>query len=378
MKKKDDKFRDAIFVIVNEESCPLYSVGEEITVESYGLSMSNYKPSCLYLARQVTSVVASKDTFGGISGLSTQKTRYDCGGCEGLIHFEYKKDRDFATLQMKLLEEAEEKRRKKHLERYFGVLRKIKLFDPLEDDALADFTVLLEFKTIPFGKMVVKKGSPGTNFFIILQGQVEVRADDGTKLVDLGEGEMFGEMSLLSAEPFLHSVASLNTSQLAILSVKNFKEILKKHPVLQMFLFKLLVDRAQAMTLKSGNIASGMTGELSEIAPVDLFQLINAARKTGTVNFTLDKGRGMVFFREGEIVYAGYRKLRKKEAVYALLGITSGHFSYTKGIPDVLNNAPPISGFMGMMMEGVQSLDESRDLNTQGDDDKGLPPQPQI
>ncbi len=378
MKKQEEKFRDAIFVIVNEESCPLYSVGEEIKVESYALSLSNYKPGCLYLARQVAAVVATKEKLGGISRIPSQKTRYDCGGCEGLIHFEYKKDRDFATLQMKLLDEAEEKRRKKHLERYFGVLRKIKLFDPLEDDALTDLTVLLEFKTIPFGKMVVKKGSPGTNFFIILQGQVEVRADDGSKLVDLGEGEMFGEMSLLSAEPFTHSIVSLNTSQLALLSVKNFKEILKKYPVLQMFLFKLLVDRAQAMTLKSGNIASGMTGELSEIAPVDLFQLINAVRKTGTIDITLEKGRGMVFFREGEIVYAGYRKLRKKEAVYALLGMTNGHFSYTKGIPDILNNAPPIGGFMGMMMEGVQSLDESRAIKTREDDDdaKDLLPEP--
>lgn len=363
-KDKEEKFRDAIFIIVSEESCPLYSVGEEIKVESYGLSMSNYKPGCLYLARKVATIVASqKESLGVVSVVSTQKTRYDCGGCEGMIHFEYKKDRDFVTLQMKLLEEAEKKRRKKHLERYFGLLRKNKLFDPLENEDLADFTALLEFKTFPFGKLVVKKGSPGTNFFIILQGQLEVRADDGTKIVDLGEGEMFGEMSLLSAEPFPHSIVSLNTSQIAILSVKNFKEILKKHPVLQMFLFKLLVDRAQAMTLKSGNIASGMTGELSEIAPVDLFQLIHAARKTGTIDITLEQGRGMVFFREGEIVYAGFRKLRKKEAVFALMGMAKGVFSYTKGIPDILNNAPPIGSFMGMMMEGVQSIDEQRGAN---------------
>lgn len=368
MMKKEEKFRDAIFVIVSEESCPFYSVGEEIKIESYGLSMSDYKPGCLYLARKVAAVVAEKETFAGISRVTTQKTRYDCGGCEGLIHFEYKKDRDFATLQMKLLEEAEAKRRKKHLERYFGVLRKIELFDHLEDDALADLTVLLAFKTIPFGKIVVKKGSPGTNCFIILQGQVEVRNDDGSKLIDFGEGEMFGEMSLLSAEPFTHTIVSLNTAQLALLSVKNFKEILKKHPVLQMFLFKLLVDRAQAITLKSGNIASGMTGELSEIEPVDLFQLINTSRKTGTIDITLAKGRGMVFFKDGEIVYAGYLKLRKKDALYALLGMKKGHFSYAKGIPEVLNNAPPLGDFMSMMMEGVQALDEQQAAEKKEDD----------
>ena len=371
MKKKEETFRDGIFIIVSEESCPLYSVGEEIKVESYWLSMSNYKPSCFYLARKVANIVASKETFRGISKISANKNRYDCGGCEGLIHFEYKKDKDFVTLQMKLLEEAEQERRRKHQEKYFGVLRKIKLFDPLENDALVDLTMLLEFKIIPFGKLAVKKGSPGTNFFIILQGQLEARADDGTKLISFGEGEMFGEMSLLSAEPFLYSVVSLNASHLAILSVKNFKEIMKKHPVLQMFLFKLLVDRAQAVTLKSGNIASGMTGELSEISPVDLLQLINAARKTGTVDIALDKGRAMVFFREGEIIYAGYQKFRNKEAVYELLGMSNGHFSYSKGIPDVLDNVPPIGSFMGLMMDGVQRIDESQDSNSQGDGDKG-------
>ena len=367
MKKKKEKLRDAVFVIVSEESCPHYCVGEEITVENYGVSVSGYKPCCLHLARQVTEVVAAEENFAGIA-MAAQKNRYNCGGCEGKVYFEYKRDKAYVTIQMQLLEEAERKRRKEHLEKYFGVLRKIKLFEPLENDALADLTAFLEFKSVPFGKFVVKKGSPGTNFYIILQGQLEVRGDNGNKLADLGQGEMFGEMSLLSAEPFPYSVVSYKPTQLAILSVKNFKEILKKYPVLQMFLFKLLVDRAQAMTLKSGKIASGMTGELSEIAPVDLFQLINAAQKTGTIDIAFEKGRGMVFFREGEIVYAGYRKLRQKEAIFALLGMTSGHFSYTKGIPDVLNNAPPIGGFMGMMMEGVQNIDESQDPNSQEDD----------
>jgi len=361
MIKKEEKFRDAIFVIVDEESCPFYSVGEEIKVESYGLSMSSYKPGCLYLARQIASIVASKESFGPIARVSTQKTRFDCGGCEGLIHFEYKKDRDFSTLQMKLLEEAEQKRRKKHLERYFGVMRNIKLFDPLEDDALSDLTMLLEFKTVPFGKVVVKKGAPGTNFFIILQGHVEVKADDGSKLSEHGEGEMFGEMSLLSAEPFTHSVYSVNTSRLAVLSIKNFKEILKKYPLLQMFLFKLLVDQAQAVAMKSGTISSGMTGDFSEITPVDLFQLINSSMKTGTVDIVLGQDRGMVFFREGEIIYARYLKFRNKDAVYELLGAKSGHFSYTKGIPEVLDKVPPLGGFMGLMMEGMQKLDEGQE-----------------
>ena len=54
-------------------------------------------------------------------------------------------------------------------------------------------------------------------------------------------------------------------------------------------------------------------------------------------------------------------KFRGKKAIFALLDMRAGHFSYTKGIPDVLDSVPPIGSFMGMMMEGVQKIDESKE-----------------
>jgi len=36
----------------------------------------------------------------------------------------------------------------------------------------------------------------------------------------------------------------------------------------------------------------------------------------------------------------------------------SGHFSYTKGIPQELEFAKPFGDFMGLIMEGVQYVDE--------------------
>lgn len=362
MEKKKEILRDAVFIIVAEESCPFYTAGEEIKVESTGMTISAYKPSCLYLARKITSIVGSKESFTSFSKVAVKKVRYDCGGCEGKILFEYKRDKDFATLQMKLLEEAEEKRRRKHLEKYFGVMRRLKLFAALEDEPLKELTLFLAFTAIPFGKVVVKKGTPGTNFFIILQGQVEIRGDDNSKLAEMGAGEMFGEMSLLSTEPFMHSVYSTQNTQIATLSIKNFKEILKKHPILQMFLFKLLVDQAQAVALKSGNISSGMTGKLSEVEAADLLQLINTSKKTGTLDMSLEKGRAMIFFREGEILYARYLTFRGKQALSEILAVEKGNFSYTKEIPEVLNTVSPLGEFMAIIMEAAQKADERKAL----------------
>jgi CRP/FNR family transcriptional regulator, cyclic AMP receptor protein len=262
---------------------------------------------------------------------------------------------------MKLLNETEERRRRQHLDKFFKVLRKIDIFESLDDDALSDLTLLLDVKTIPLDKIIIKKGEAGSNLYIILSGVVAIMADDGSRLAEMGPGEIFGEMSLLSGEPVNNSVHTLEVTQVAMLSVKNFKHVLKKYPVLQLFLFKLLVNRAQARTLRSGIITSGMSGELAEISAVDLFQLINSSQKTGTIDLSLDQGRAMVFFRDGEIVYARFLKLRNKDAVFALLEMKEGHFAYSKGIPAELDSQPPIGGFMGLMMEGLQRIDENKE-----------------
>lgn len=349
MKKQGTKFRDAIFIVIEERSCPIYNVGEEFKVENFSLSVPPHKPGCLFLAQVIANIVTSKEGYGAVPKFGGLKPKFDCGGCEGLIHFEFKKERDFATPQMKLLNETEERRRRQHLDNFFGVLRNLDLFESLDDDTLSDLTMLLEMRSIPLGKVVIKKGDAGSNLYIVLTGKVAVIADDGSRIAEMGAGEIFGEMSLLSGEPVTSSIHTIADTQLAMLSIKNFKHVLKKYPVLQLFLFKMLVERAQILALRSGNISSGMTGELAKIATVDLFRLINSGRKTGTIDLVLEPGRAMVFFKKGEIIYARFLKLRNKNAVFALLNEKRGRFTYTKGIPGELDKLPPIGNFMGML-----------------------------
>jgi len=235
---------------------------------------------------------------------------------------------------MKLLSETEERMRKKHLDKFYGKLRNFQLFESLDDGALYDLAELLELRTYPKGKIMLKKGDPGSNLYILLGGKIGVIADDGERLAEMGRGEA------------------------ALLSIKNFKHVLKKYPVLQLFLLKMLVDRAQAMALRSGNITSGMSGELDEISMVELFQLINSSQKTGIIELLLDDAKATVYFVEGEFVQIRYRDLVDKKALFALLAKKDGHFSYTKGIPLELEDAQPFGGFMGLIMEGVQYVDE--------------------
>lgn len=365
MKKKNKKTNNAIFIITKEESCPLYDTGDELKVESGSLSISAFKPVCLFLSGQIEKIVTSPDSVSRFPKLGsqqirpgTQQSQYDCGGCTGLIQFKFKQEKDYATLQMKLLKESEEQRKKQHLEKFYKLMRSLDIFKSLEDDSLRDLTLFLEFKNILPSKVLVEKGGPGTHLYIILKGQVAVVDENNQKTSEIHSGGIFGELSLLSGEPESNSFHTITGTQVALLSVKNFRQILKKHPPLQIFLFKLLIDRVQAMALRAGNIASGMTGDLEEVPAVDLMQLINSSQKTGSIELVCSEGRAQVYFKEGEIIHALFNKVEGKEAVFTILCIKKGHFTYNRGIPDEFKALDPIGGFIGLMMEGVQRIDE--------------------
>ncbi len=356
MEKK--KFRDAIFTVTEERACPIYNSGDEIKVEELCAVVPEAKQVCMVLVEKLIAITAKKESFERFTQMGVQGQRFECGGCKGKIIFQYKKQKGFSTVQMKLLNKAEERRRKQHLAIFYDKLREFPLFESLDDDALLDLAGLLENKTFKKDKVVLKEGGPGTHLHILLSGRVGVISHEGERLATMGQGEIFGEMSLLSGDAVSCTIHSLSETEVALLSVKNFRYVLKKNPVLQLFLLRILVDRAQAMALRSGNITSGMSGELREITIVELLQLINSSQKTGHVELILPDGKGNVYFREGEIVFVRYKELRKKDALFALLAQEDGHFTYSKGLPLELDKAKPIGGFMGLIMEGVQYLDE--------------------
>jgi hypothetical protein len=171
-------------------------------------------------------------------------------------------------------------------------------------------------------------------------------------------GDIFGEMSLLSGEPVTTSIHSRQKTRLATLSSKDFKHTLNRFPVLQVFFYRMLVERAQANTLRAGTISSGMTGRLSDINTVELFQLINSSQKTGKIQLTLDDGTAEVAFNEGELIKTTYQGLSGKDAFFALLSKNDGTFTYMSGLSVAEKSLPVIGGFMGLVMEGMRRVDE--------------------
>ena len=86
----------------------------------------------------------------------------------------------------------------------------IPLLSTMSEAAFRRVLGTLVLRRLPAGSLVIREGEPGNSFFFVASGELRVFATDGlgrqTELAKLGEGAVFGEMALLSAQPRSASV----------------------------------------------------------------------------------------------------------------------------------------------------------------------------
>ncbi len=356
------QFRNGVFIITEECRCPLYNMGEELQVCEGILTLPVAKPTCLVLARDLIIIASEDTTYERFRLGENLKTRFECGGCSGVIRFEFKKEKDFTTLQMKLLAASERREKLKNVGDFAALLRAIDLFEPLTDDDLFDLAALLKLEEYPWAFPIVQKGDSETQLYIIVSGMVDVVDDEGVTLSQMKRGDVFGEMSLMSGEPVTTTIMAAEPCQLAVLKRKDFRHILTKYPALQVFFYKLLVNRLAKMNLqRAEELASGMVGQLADISVVELCQMINSNQKTGRLKLEYDASRAMIVFNEGEIVHAEINNLTGPDAYYEILSMSSGRFKFVHGVTEAEKKKDVIGGFMGMLMEGMRRLDDRRE-----------------
>lgn len=108
-------------------------------------------------------------------------------------------------------------------------------FKPLERRELMG-----EFKSRSFApnEVILEEGKKGNGLYLLLHGRVEVSRlvnQEPLVLAELGPGDVFGEMSLLTGEPTTASITALDDSYVLRLSKKRFDELIMTHgPVLDM------------------------------------------------------------------------------------------------------------------------------------------------
>ena len=89
---------------------------------------------------------------------------------------------------------------------------------------------------------------------------------------------------------------------------------------------KMLLQRKQQERIGRKDARTKFSGQLADMAIVDLLQTIEISRKSGTIELETDLGNATVWFRDGKVIDAQMGRLAAAAAVYRLLGISEGTF----------------------------------------------------
>jgi rhodanese-related sulfurtransferase len=107
-------------------------------------------------------------------------------------------------------------------------------FDYMPAETMAEIAKRVKTKTFPAGTVIFEEGDSGDSYYIIRSGRVRAfrRDEDGveTSLAEIGPGDGFGELSLLTDKPRTASVETLEETVLTILSKDQFERIVDKYP----------------------------------------------------------------------------------------------------------------------------------------------------
>lgn len=354
-------FKNAIFIISDEHHCPLYNTKEELEINENALKIPTGKPVCLILAGDIIDFISEEAILEKKAQGLGEKNDFQCSGCGGVIKFEYKKAKNYSTQQMKMLAAAERKEKLKEVIQHIDVLRDINLFSSLSDDDLLDLGTLLEFQHYDWGYFISQRGEVGNRLYVMVSGKVEVLDDDGVVLSEMGVGDVFGELSLLSGERMTSTIQAVEPCVIATLNKKNFRHVLIRYPALQSFLYKVFVDRITQLNEKRAEeLSSGMVGQLSDISPVEISQMINSNQKTGYLEIEAEYISGKILFNEGDVVKVSLGLKKGIEGFYDFLALQQGRFKFVQGLSASEKKLKPIGGFMGMLMEGMKRLDDLR------------------
>ena len=136
-------------------------------------------------------------------------------------------------------------------------LSDISLFSGLAPAALAEFERRLQRRDYVPHATIVREGGAGDSAFIILAGRVAVRRKDPESgmefmLAELGPGQMFGEMALLTRKPRTATVVALEATSCAALTLEDFERVVQEHPSVALGLARATAERLEIANQHAG------------------------------------------------------------------------------------------------------------------------------
>jgi|SRR5215211_2479405 len=122
------------------------------------------------------------------------------------------------------------------------LLKRVPLFSGLSKKGLGEIAKIADEIDLEPGRELIREDEPGRQFFILLEGEAEVRRK-GRKINTMGPGDFFGEISLVTERPTTATVKLTEPTTALVVSRPAFRRMLLAEPAVQLQVLEALAER---------------------------------------------------------------------------------------------------------------------------------------
>lgn len=124
------------------------------------------------------------------------------------------------------------------------LLRRVPLFAECTKAELIEVAISADEREAGGGQILTEQGQPGREFFILVEGAVDVRRS-GRKLADLGRGDWFGEIAILTYKPRTATVTATSPVRLLVISDRAFRRVVETTPRIALKVLRNVAERIE-------------------------------------------------------------------------------------------------------------------------------------
>ncbi|HEY7730698.1 MAG TPA: cyclic nucleotide-binding domain-containing protein [Gaiellaceae bacterium] len=124
------------------------------------------------------------------------------------------------------------------------LIKRVPLFAECTRAELIELAISADEREAPESEGLTVTGRRGGEFFILVEGTVAVRR--GRKLLaELGPGDWFGEIAILTYQPRTATVTTTSPVRLLVLSDRAFRQVVESSPRVALKVLRSVAERLE-------------------------------------------------------------------------------------------------------------------------------------
>jgi len=128
------------------------------------------------------------------------------------------------------------------------LIRRAPLFARCSRAEMKEIVKLADEIDLREGKEMTREGSPGREFFVLLEGTADVKKNS-RKVNTLGPGDFFGEIALVSQAPRTATVIATSPVRALVITDRSFRRLLDDSPQVKTKVMEAMAMRLAPETL---------------------------------------------------------------------------------------------------------------------------------